>query len=141
MCNGGVWANDHVSGASGAFLYRKADGRILLKRQKLGDLPRPGEVIKPEIQRLSFNDLIEPTEIILRKTMEDLLDRIVISDSNVTRREEQLDQLCNLLLLKLESDKHAQGRSAGRNISRGAWWGTLRGLRAQRAAQGRHQPS
>lgn len=33
----------------------------------------------------------------------------MIGDSNVTRREEQLDQLCNLLLLKLESDK--QGKS------------------------------
>ncbi len=41
--------------------------------------------------------------------MEDLLDKIVISNSNVTRREEQLDQLCNLLLLNLESDK--QGKS------------------------------
>ncbi len=40
--------------------------------------------------------------------MEDLLDKIVIGDSNVTRRDEQLDQLCNLLLLKLESDKQAK---------------------------------
>jgi type I restriction enzyme M protein len=81
----------------------------LLKRQKLGELPRPGEAIKPEVQRLTFNDLIAPSEKILRTTMEDLLDKIVISDANVTRREEQLDQLCDLLLLKLESDK--QGKS------------------------------
>ena len=40
--------------------------------------------------------------------MEDLLDRIVIGDFNVTWREEQLDQLCNLLLLKLESDKQGK---------------------------------
>ena len=105
----GVWANSHETGASGAFLYRKADGRILLKRQKLGDLPRPGEAIKPEVQRLTFNDLIAPSERILRTTMEDLLDKVVIGDANVTRREEQLDQLCDLLLLKLESDK--QGKS------------------------------
>jgi type I restriction enzyme M protein len=106
----GVWANSHEVGASGAFLYRKADGRILLKRQKLGDLPRPGEAVKPEIQRLAYNDLIAPSEKILRKTMEDLLDKIVISDANVTRREEQLDQLCNLLLLKLESDKQGKAQ-------------------------------
>jgi type I restriction enzyme M protein len=106
----GVWANNHEVSASGAFLYRKADGRILLKRQKLGDLPRPGEAIKPDIQRLAFNDLIAPTERILRKTMEDLLDKIVIGDANVTRREEQLDQLCNLLLLKLESDKQGKAQ-------------------------------
>lgn len=106
----GVWANNQEVAASGAFLYRKSDGRILLKRQKLGDLPRPGEAIKPETQRLAFNDLIAPSERILRKTMEDLLDRVVIEDSNVNRREDQLDQLCNLLLLKLESDKQGKAQ-------------------------------
>ncbi|MDQ6702922.1 MAG: N-6 DNA methylase [Pseudomonadota bacterium] len=108
-----VWANSHEPSAPGAFLYRKADGRILLKRQKLAELPRPGEAIKPETQRLSFNDLIAPSEMILRKTMEDLLDKIVIGDSNVTRREDQLDQLCNLLLLKLESDKQGKAQPSG----------------------------
>jgi type I restriction enzyme M protein len=34
----------------------------------------------------------------------------VIGDSNVNRREEQLDQLCNLLLLKLESDKQGKAQ-------------------------------
>lgn len=43
-----------------------------------------------------------------------------MTDSNVTRREEQLDQLCNLLLLKLESDK--QGRS---NASKPVFFRTL----------------
>jgi type I restriction enzyme M protein len=105
----GAWINNATPSAQAVFLYRKADGRILLKRQKTGDLPRAGEAIKPETQRLTFNDLIAPTEVILKKTMEDLLDKIVIGDSNVTRREEQLDQLCNVLLLKLESDK--QGKS------------------------------
>ena len=40
--------------------------------------------------------------------MEDMLDRVVMMDSHVTRREEQLDQLCNLLLLKLDGDKEAK---------------------------------
>ena len=106
----GVWANSHEASASGAFLYRQPDGRILLKRQKLGGLPRLGEAIKPEVQRLTFDDLIAPSEKILRKTMEDLLDKVVIGDSNVNRREEQLDQLCNLLLLKLESDKQGKAQ-------------------------------
>jgi type I restriction enzyme M protein len=105
----GIWSNNATASAPGVFLYRKADGRMLLKRQKIKDLPRPGEAIKPESQRLTFNDLIAPTELILKKTVEDLLDKIVISDASVTRREEQLDQLCNMLLLKLESDK--QGKS------------------------------
>jgi type I restriction enzyme M protein len=104
----GMWANDPTPSASGVFLYRQPDGRILLKRQKVADFPRPGEPIRPELQRLTFNDLIAPTDVILKKTVEDLLDKIVIGDSNVTRREEQLDQLCNLLLLKLESDKQAK---------------------------------
>ncbi len=59
---------------------------------------------------MTFKDLLAPTAQLLKKTVEDLLDRIVISDSSVTRREEQLDQLCNLLLLKLESDKEGKSR-------------------------------
>lgn len=104
----GIWSNNSDASASAAFLYRQQD-RALLKRRKVNDFPRPGEAIKPDAQRLTFNDLISPTELILKRTVEDLLDKVVITDSNVNRREEQLDQLCNLILLKLESDK--QGKS------------------------------
>ena len=104
----GIWSNNADPSAQGAFIYRKGDGSMLLKRRHIKDLPRPGEAIKPEAQRITFNDLIAPTEAILRKTMEDLLDKVVMEDSNVTRREEQLDQLCNILLLKLESDKQGK---------------------------------
>ena len=103
----GIWANHPDSSASAVFLYRQHD-RALLKRRKINDIPRAGEAIKPESERLTFNDLIAPTEIILKRTVEDLLDKVVITDSNVTRREEQLDQLCNLFLLKLESDKQGK---------------------------------
>ncbi|MGE0129522.1 MAG: class I SAM-dependent DNA methyltransferase [Blastocatellales bacterium] len=106
----GIWANTADPSAQGAFIYRNTDGRVLLKRRHIKDLPRPGEAIKPDAQRISFNDLIAPTEHILRKVIEDILDKVVIVDNNVTRREEQLDQLCNILLLKLESDK--QGKSS-----------------------------
>ena len=81
---------------------------MLVKRQTLSDLPRPGDPIEPEAQRIHFADLIEPTEDVFRRAIDDLLDKVVITDNNVTRREEQLDQLCNLLLLKLESDKQAK---------------------------------
>jgi len=104
----GIWANSAQSSAQAAFIYRNTDGGMLLKRRHIKDLPSPGEPIEPEAQRISFNDLIAPTEQILRKVMEDLLDKVVIADNNVTRREEQLDQLCNLLLLKLESDKQGK---------------------------------
>lgn len=108
----GIWANNSDPSAQGAFIYRKMDGGMLLKRRHIKDIPKPGEVIAPEAQRISLNDLISPTEKVLRKVMEDLLDKVVIDDNNVTRREEQLDQLCNILLLKLESDKQGKANPA-----------------------------
>ena len=41
----GVWANNPTPAAKAVFIYRKTDGRILLKRQTVADLPRPGEAI------------------------------------------------------------------------------------------------
>ncbi len=108
----GVWANDPTPGAPAVFIYRQRDGRMLLKRRTVSEIPSPGEAIRPDSQRVTFNDLVAPTELLLKKTIEDLLDRIVISDSVVTRREEQLDQLCNVLLLKLESDKEGKSKRA-----------------------------
>src|SRR5262249_49491741 len=67
-----------------------------------------GEKVSPKEQKTQYKDLVTPSTETLRRTFEDLIDRIVARDSRVTRREEQLDQLCNLLLLKLESDKQAK---------------------------------
>jgi len=106
----GIWANDPTPGAPSVFIYRKSDGRMLLKKQKVSDIPRPGEAIRPEAQRVTFSDLVAPTELLLKKTVEDLLDKVVISDNIVTRREDQLDHLCNVLLLKLESDKEGKSK-------------------------------
>lgn len=104
----GVWANCPDRTAPATFLYRHPSGRMTRKRRSIADLPRPGEKIGPKTQRLTYTDLVVPTEQSLQQIMEHLLDRVVIADSRVTRREEQLDQLCNLLLLKLESDKRAK---------------------------------
>jgi type I restriction enzyme M protein len=104
----GVWANSSDLSAKGAFLYRHPDGRMLLKKSELSRLPRPGEAIKPDSQAICFGDLVEPSEAILTKIVSDLLDKVVSLDSVVTRREDQLDQLCNVLLTKLESDKQAK---------------------------------
>ena len=84
------------------------EGNQVRKNKLVSDIPRPGEPIEPESQRRYFKDLVTPTDQVLKKTISDLLDNVVITDSNVTRREDQLDQLCNLLLLKLESDKEAR---------------------------------
>ena len=108
----GVWANDPDRSSSVAFLYRNVSGRLVLRRRRITDLPRPGEPIEPDAQRTSFSDLIAPPEHVLRRTVADLLDKVVINDANVTRREDQLDQLCNLLLLKLESDKQAKSNQS-----------------------------
>ena len=104
----GIWTNNADPSSQAVFIYRKGNGTMLLKRRLINDLPRPGEAIIPDARPITLNDLIRPTEKIFRKIIEDLLDRIVIHDSIVTRREEQLDQLCNIILLKLESDKQAK---------------------------------
>jgi len=104
----GIWINNPNPSAQAAFIYRRSDGSMLLKRRSVNDLPSPGDQIKPDAQQISLKDLIPPTEGIFRKIVEDLLDKVVVSDSNVTRREDQLDQLCNILLLKLEADKQAK---------------------------------
>ncbi len=55
----GVWVNQSEKSASAAFLYRKPDGRMLLKRFPLVKLPRPGEAIEPDIQTTTYKDLVQ----------------------------------------------------------------------------------
>lgn len=105
----GVWSNNAELSSEAIFIYRQAGGVQVVKKRRVDDLPKRGEAIEPEAQRIAFNDLVKPTKDVLKKTVEAILDDIVMEDSQVTRREQQLDQLCNLLLLKLESDK--DGRS------------------------------
>lgn len=94
------------------FVFRQPNGSLLTRQRRIEDLPRPGDAIRLDSQRFTFSDLVTPTEDVFRRTIDDLLDRVVINDANVTRREDQLDQLCNLLLLKLESDKQAKVNGA-----------------------------
>ena len=108
----GLWVKNPDPSSDGVFLYRDPDGRLARRNRKVVDIPRPGERISVCPQRVLFEDLVLPTQDTLKETMEDLLDRIVVGDSNVNHREEQLDQLCNLLLLKLESDKDAKSAPA-----------------------------
>lgn len=104
----GVFANSPDKAAPADFIYREPSGRFLRKCKSVNDLPRPGERISVKGQRVLYSDLSVPTEETLRKSIDHLLDRVVSADNRVTRREEQLDQLCDLLLLKLESDKKAK---------------------------------
>jgi len=97
----GVWTN----GAKSVTVYKLPDGTF--KHVKHSDLvlPSPDDNFEQATsQAIAYKDLTVPTERELRNSFKALLDVVVAGDSVVTRAENQLDQLCNLLLLKLESD-------------------------------------
>ncbi len=90
------------------FVYKNSKGLSYPKKKTVKDIPLIGSPISPTSVNLTFNDLVIPTKDTLYKTFSELLDKVVAQDGNVTRREEQLDQLCNIILLKLDSDKQGK---------------------------------
>ncbi|PSL28345.1 HsdM family class I SAM-dependent methyltransferase [Chitinophaga ginsengisoli] len=99
----GIWSN----GSSICLVYRTAEGGYHVVRN--GSLPRPGEsLVKSGPSKLKWNDLVEPTTAELKKTFTRLLNVVVAQDSRSTRRDDQLNNLCNVLLAKLEGDKIAK---------------------------------
>jgi type I restriction enzyme M protein len=104
----GIWTSSADPSAGAVFVYRKEDGTLVQRRRPLSDLPRPGEAISATLKRLSFADLTVPSKDTLSRIIEDMLNRVVVEDTNVNRREDQLDQLCGLILLKLHSDKRSR---------------------------------
>lgn len=100
----GIWTN----GTKTATVYKLPNGTTKTVATDELQLPRPGDDFEQATSKaITFNDLKVPTERELRNSFEALLDLVVARDSVVTRSELQLDQLCNLLLLKLESDTEA----------------------------------
>ncbi len=106
----GVWVENADPSAPAIFVFRDSSGRLIRRNRLLKDIPRSGEPISADQKRLTFGDLTVPSEQAIMRAIKDLLDRVVVEDGNVTRREDQLDQLCNLLLLKLHSDRRAKLR-------------------------------
>lgn len=106
----GIWANNAESSAEALFIYKNEKGLNFPKHKKVCDIPILGTPLIPTSTNLSFKDLIVPSKDVLYRSFSELLGKVVAQDGNVTRREEQLDQLCNLVLLKLDSDK--QGKIA-----------------------------
>ncbi len=104
----GIWANNADPSAQTLFVYKDAKGLNYPKKNTVKDIPSIGAPLVPSAVKLTFDDLIIPAKETLYKTFSELLDVVVAQDGNVTRREEQLDQLCNLLLLKLDSDKQGK---------------------------------
>lgn len=99
----GYWSN----GSDDVWVYKLADGGF----QHLPNrgIPTPNENFTKASERpLKFSDLAVPTNGRLRSIFERLLDVIVARDSRSTRSESQLNALCNMLLLKLESDINGQ---------------------------------
>ncbi|MBK5223042.1 MAG: SAM-dependent DNA methyltransferase [Acidimicrobiia bacterium] len=103
----GFWTN----GTNTLALYRRADGTFESVAE--APLPRADDNLSlPAVKPLVWGDLEE----VGRKTLQDKLERvfgsIVARDTRSTRSDERLNHLCNLLLVKLESDKRAKAQQS-----------------------------
>lgn len=85
--------------------YKRPDGSF--KRVRSSSLPRPDEDFILSDASIKGLDLHVPTEEELRAVFDRMLNVVVSSDGTSTRPDDRLDQICNLLLLKLESDGEA----------------------------------
>lgn len=99
----GYWTN----GSQTAGLFRMPDGRF--KKKENISLPRPSDnLLLGAEQPIKWDDLDIKTAKELKSIFSRLLDNVVANDTISTRRDNQLNQLSNLLLIKLESDKKAK---------------------------------
>lgn len=95
----GFWTN----GAEDVRVFKLPDGSF--RHQKNRGLPKPGDnFTQASEEPLVYTDLAAPSSKQLKAVFERLLDVVVSRDSRSTRSEAQLNEICNLLLLKLESD-------------------------------------
>ena len=99
----GYWTN----GTDISSLSRLPDGAF---RKKLkATLPKSiDDLVSPTEKPITWQDLQQTDARKLRSIFARLLDSVVANDSKSTRRDDQLNQLCNLLLIKLESDRKAK---------------------------------
>lgn len=99
----GYWTN----GNEDVRVYRLADGTFQHLRNR--GIPLPSEGFeRPSKEPLKHPDLVIPDKKTLRAVFQRLLDVIVARDSISTRSEAQLNEICNILLVKLESDTVGQ---------------------------------
>jgi len=99
----GYWTN----GTEDVRVYRLVDGTF--QHQKNRGLPTPNDdFIRPSEEPLKYSDLSVPSAGQLYSVFRRLLDILVARDSRSTRHDAQLNEICNLLLLKLESDTNGQ---------------------------------
>lgn len=99
----GIWTN----GSDISLVYRTPDGKLDV--EKNGFLPKPTDnLIRAGRKQITWNDLEIPTTAELRKAFSRLLNVVVSRDTLSTRRDDQLNNLCNVILAKLEGDKIAK---------------------------------
>ena len=134
----GYWTN----GSQNVRVYRLPDGSFQHLRER--GLPYPSEEFaRPTEEPLTFADLKVPTNGQLRYTFERLLDVVVARDSRSTRPDDQLNELCNLLLLKLESDTNGEydpKKPVAFQLSRGGEASTAHAMRQQFASLKKLRP-
>lgn len=104
----GIWANNPSKLSDAIFIMKDPSGKFPNRTKKVSDIPSIGMELTLDAKTISFKELSTPSKVELKDVFKALLNDVVARDGNVTRREEQLDQLCNLLLLKLDSDKSAK---------------------------------
>lgn len=96
----GIWTN----GSDLCVIYRASDGSFI--EDKNARIPKPTDsLLHAGKKKIRFGDMVLPSAPDLRKKFTRLLQVVVARDTRSTRRDDQLNELCNLLLTKLESDK------------------------------------
>lgn len=95
----GYWTN----GTKSVAVYKLPDGNF--EARYGAHVPTPGDNLsKASARSLTYSTLRTPSARELKAVFERLLEITVVEDSRSTRPDDQLNQLCNLILLKLASD-------------------------------------
>ncbi|EGR1174439.1 N-6 DNA methylase [Vibrio parahaemolyticus] len=99
----GIWTN----GSDTTLVFRTPDGKFDITEN--ASLPKPTDsLIRSSESKLLWSDLEIPTTSELKRVFKRLLNVVVARDTRSTRRDDQLNNLCNVILAKLESDKLAK---------------------------------
>lgn len=100
----GIWTN----GTEFVRVYKLPSAGSFKVVEGLG-LPKPTEnFILAGDKRITYSDLQVPSTRELKNAFSSLLGVITSRDTRSTRREDQLNQMSNILLIKLESDHDGQ---------------------------------
>lgn len=100
----GIWTN----GTEFVRVYKLPTAGSFKIEEGMG-LPKPSEnLILAGDKRITYSDLHIPSIKELKSAFSALLGVVTSRDTRSTRREDQLNQMSNLLLLKLDSDHDGQ---------------------------------